>query len=107
MESFHIVAFTRPQEGHEGGFVLTFNATVSLGFAKNNSCVKFILKSVHALFVFYTLNISCPEYYVLYKDSTFTELLIQGQQICEGFICVPVNPHRSRAGMLVLKSALM
>lgn len=78
MESFHIVAFTRPQEGHEGGFVLTFNATVSLGFAKNNSCGKFIIKSVHALFVFffffYTLNISCPEYYVLYKDSTFTEL---------------------------------
>lgn len=52
MESFHIVAFTRPQEGHEGGFVLTFNATVSLGFAKNNSCGKFIIKSVHALFVF-------------------------------------------------------
>lgn len=77
MESFHIVAFTRPQEGHEGGFVLTFNATVSLGFAKNNSCGKFIIKSVHALlgfFFFYTLNISCPEYYVLYKDSTFTEL---------------------------------
>lgn len=77
MESFHIVAFTRPQEGHEGGFVLTFNATVSLGFAKNNSCGKFIIKSVHALFVFfflYTLNISCPEYYVLCKDSTFTEL---------------------------------
>lgn len=77
MESFHIVAFTRPQEGHEGGFVLTFNATVSLGFAKNNSCGKFIIKSVHALLFFcffYTLNISCPEYYVLYKDSTFTEL---------------------------------
>lgn len=77
-DSWSLFTLLPSQEGHEGGFVLTFNATVSLGFAKNNSCGKFIIKSVHALFVFffffYTLNISCPEYYVLYKDSTFTEL---------------------------------